>query len=166
MKELPQRKKNRLQGYDYSQSGAYFITICTKNRKALFGAVENSQMILNEIGKIVKQEIEKIPTIREECVIHEYIVMPNHVHMIVEIKNTGDNPNYIETQRDDCHRPVRRSIPNMVQGLKGAVTRRLGFSPWHRNYHDHIIRNDKEYTRIAEYIINNPVKWNEDRFYI
>ena len=164
MKELPQRKPNRLRGYDYSQSGWYFITVCTKNKEELFGLIENRQMILNEHGNIVKQEIEKIPTIRKECVVHEFVVMPNHIHLVVEIK-------IIETRRDDCHlrddchRPLRKSIPYMVQGLKGAVTRRLGFSPWQRNYHDHIIRNDKDYIRIAEYIINNPTRWQEDRFY-
>jgi len=141
------------------------MTVCSKHREELFGFIENRKMILNEYGNIVKQEIEKIPAIRKECVVHGFVVMPNHIHLVVEIINTSDNRNCIETQRDDCHRPLRKSIPNMVQGLKGAITRRLGFSPWQRNYYEHIIRNDKDYISIAEYIINNPARWRDDRFY-
>ena len=173
MKELPNRKPNRLRGHDYSQSGLYFITVCTKNREELFGFIKDNQMVLNEYGNIVNQEIEIIPVIRNECVVHEFVVMPNHIHLVVEIKITETQRDDChrplrkptETQRDDCHRPLQRAIANMVQGLKGAITRRIGFSPWQRNYHDHIIRNDKDYIRIAEYIINNPARWRDDRFY-
>ena len=187
MNELPKRKSNRLHGYDYNQNGAYFITICTKNMARTFGSIENGQMLLNKFGNIVKQEIEYISSIRKECVVHEFVVMPNHVHLIVEIINAQDWDDYNKTRddchlgrddchlgrddchlgRDDCHRPLRgnKSIPNMVKGLKGAVTRRIGLSPWQRNYHDHIIHSDDDYYRIAEYILGNPVKWQEDRYY-
>ena len=175
MKELQVRKPNRLKGYDYSQRGLYFITICTKNRHEMFGEIIAGQSILGEYGLAVKQEIEKISKIRRECVIEKYVIMPNHLHMIVRIVSVGDDGNRpVEhlvdnaNQRADCHPPLQRqqkSISNMVQGLKGAITRQIGFSLWQRSFHDHIIRTEQDYICISDYIDNNPSNWNTDCFY-
>ena len=121
MRELPRRKQNRLKGYDYSRKGAYFLTICTKNRYEMLGRIIDKQSVLNEYGLIVKQEIENIPAIRKECVIDYFVIMPNHVHIIVRI--VGDNNNCTMDKRADYHPPLGKSVSNMVQGLKGAVTR-------------------------------------------
>ena len=170
MKEFPVRKPNRLIGYDYSQNGAYFVTLCVKDRHEMFGQIINGQQLLSKYGFIVKREIENIATIRRECVVKQYVVMPNHIHLIVQI--VGDDGNRPagqradwENPRADCHPPLRRSVSNMVQGLKGAVTRQIGFSLWQRSFHDHIIRNEQDYMRIVEYIENNPLNWEKDCFF-
>jgi len=170
--ELRNRKNMRLTGYDYSQNGAYFVTICVKDGHEMLGKIKNGQSVLNEYGLVVKKEIENIPTIRKECMIEKYVIMPNHLHLIVRITHVGDDGNRPDAPRADCavpradyHPPLRKSIPNMVQGLKGAVTRKIGFSFWQRSYHDHIIRNEADYLRIWQYIDENPAKWEEDRYY-
>ena len=96
--------------------------------------------------------------------------MPNHIRMIVQIVGgDGNRPAEMrvhnQNQRADCHLPLRRSISNMVQGLKGAVTRRLGISIWQRSFHDHIVRDEAEYHRIWRYIDENPQRWYEDCYY-
>ena len=154
----PKRKLNRLKNYDYSQEGAYFVTICTKNHESFFGAVENGQLVLNKYGLAVQQEIKNISTIRKECTADIFVVMPNHIHLIVQLVNLGVG--------DDGNRSVsKRTISNMVQGLKGAVTRQLGFCPWQRSFYDHIIRNEQDYIRIAQYIQNNPLTWKDDCYF-
>jgi len=167
MKDLPYRKNLRLENYDYSQAGYYFITICVNGRQNILGDIIEGQILLSKYGKTVELDIESISTVRKECTIEKYIIMPNHIHMIVHVGDDGNRPAEMRTdnKRADCHLPLRRSISNMVQGLKGAITRRLGFSIWQRSFHDRIIRNQSEYDKIAEYIENNPAKWTEDRYY-
>ena len=169
-KELPVRKRIRLEGYDYSNAGYYFITICVKDGYEMLGRIIDKQSVLNDYGHVVKREIENISTVRKECAVKNFVVMPNHIHLIVQIVGDDGNrpantPPDLENHRADCHPPLRKSIPNMVQGFKGAVTRQIGFSLWQRSYHDHIIRNEKEYQRIWQYIDQNPAKWAEDEFY-
>ena len=172
--ELPTRKNMRLKDYDYSQNGAYFLTLCVKDRHEMLGEVKNGQSLLNEYGVVIKEEIENISIIRKECVIEKFVIMPNHIHLIAKITTiVGDDGNRPVASRSDCvtprsdfHPPLRRSIPNMVQGLKGAVTRKIGFSLWQRGYHDRIIRNEDEYLRIRRYIDENPAKWEDDIYFI
>jgi REP element-mobilizing transposase RayT len=181
----PVRKRNRLKGYDYSCGGGYFITVCAKNRAHLFGYVEQGEMVLNSCGLLVKAELERITEIRAECVIEQFVIMPNHLHFILMLdcgRLAGGLPS-APTRIDgavggdgnrpanDGNRPVagenakRPSVSNMVQGFKGAVSRALGFSPWQRSFHDHIIRNDEDYTRISRYIEENPLRWEFDCFF-
>jgi REP element-mobilizing transposase RayT len=159
-----------LKGYDYSRNGAYFLTLCVKDRAELLCEIVNGHAELTEYGRIVEHEIKNIPIIRKECIVDKYVIMPNHIHMIVQIVVVGDGnrPVCVEQEpRADCHPPQRpKSISNMVQGLKGAVTRRVGFSFWQRSFHDHIIRDERDYDRIAEYIENNPQNWQNDCFYV
>ncbi|MCL2408961.1 MAG: hypothetical protein FWC96_05020 [Oscillospiraceae bacterium] len=180
--ELPVRRNIRLKDHDYSRAGYYFVTICVKDGHEMLGVIKNNQLSFSEHGHVVKQEIENIGKIRKECIVKKFVLMPNHVHLIVQI--VGDDSNRpanartgnrsVEPQsqradtvepRADCHPPLRRSIPNMVQGLKGAITRQIGFSIWQRSYHDHIIRSEEEYQRIWQYIDENPAKWREDRYF-
>jgi len=130
MKELPVRKKNRLSGYDYSNAAYYFITICVKDKHEMLGEIINGQMILNEYDSVAEKEIENISEIRTECIVKNFIIMPNHIHLIVQI--VGDDGNrpakdYTE-KRADCHPPLQKSVSNMVQGFKGAFTRQIGYS--------------------------------------
>jgi len=166
MKNLPTRKPNRLKGYDYSGAGYYFITICVKDRHEMLGNVIDGQTILNEYGHAVKREIENISAIRRECIVENSVIMPNHIHLIVRIAIVGDDGNRPANPRADRHPPLqRKSISNMVQGFKGAVTRQIGFSLWQRSFHDHIIRNEADFSRIWQYIDENPARWHEDCFY-
>ena len=155
--ELRQRKKNRLQGYDYGRAGCYFVTICTKNREHFFGEIVGGDVLiaphieLSEIGKIVNDTIAIIPTV------DKYVIMPNHIHIIFRIPSPGDGPMRTSAPTE-C-------IPMVVRFLKRDVTLACGFSVWQRGYHDHIIRNEADYRRIWEYIDTNPAKWREDCYY-
>jgi REP element-mobilizing transposase RayT len=180
------RRSIRLRGYDYSREGLYFITICTQNRECLFGEIGNGEMMLNEYGEIVKTEWLKSVEIRAEIEIHAYCIMPNHFHAIAEIVAVGGtdvganairpNDNGIRPNIEICpninggvcHTPLRspsRTVGALVRGFKSSVTKQIGFSIWQRNYYEHIIRNEKSYFTISEYIINNPAKWETDKLY-
>ena len=111
-----------------------------------------------------KREIENLSTIRKECVIDKFIIMPNHIHLILQIIQP-ENRSAVHN-RADCHPPLRESVSNMVQGLKGAVTREIEFSPWQRSFYDHVIRDEFDYNRIVEYIENNPANWVNDCLYV
>jgi len=175
-KKLPERQSIRLDDYDYSQPGGYFITICTQFHKCLFGEIIDGKMVLNDAGQIARDEWLKSAEIRDEIKLNEYVIMPNHIHGIVTITDKL-------TETGERHSPLRvaggavsQSIGSLVAGYKSSVTakmnkiRRRGEwrSPennriWQRNYWDHIIRNENEYSRIAQYIIDNPEKWDNDR---
>jgi len=162
--ELPKRKPNRLKEYDYSAAGAYFITICTKNRQKLFwdNAAGLPCIHLSPIGKIVRQQIQDIESHYSNVKIDKYIIMPNHIHMIISI---SERINPFPTASSD--------IPNIVGKFKAAVSRAVGkaLMPsetpeiWQRSFHDHIIRNQKDYDEIWQYIDTNPAKWKNDCFY-
>ncbi|HUH26228.1 MAG TPA: transposase [Flavobacterium sp.] len=179
------RRSIRLQGYDYSQAGLYFITICCEDRICRFGHVENGTMILNKYGQIAYNEWMKTPEIRPNVKLHEFVVMPNHIHGIMQLLDIGrgelhspddDKLHLPDDSRGVCKTPLRgpsQTIGAIVRGYKSSVTKQINLlrafdTPiklWQRNYHDHIIRNEQSYQRISEYIKNNPVKWNDDKFY-
>ena len=170
---------SRLQNYDYSQNGMYFVTICTKNREEFFGEIVDGKMIFNEIGKIVKEEWSQTPIIRQDIILDEWTIMPNHLHGIIEIKNelTRDD---ILTCRDalqcvstDVNQyknkfgPQRNNLSSIIRGFKGATTKRchmcnLNFT-WQSRFYDHVIRNNKSLNKIREYIQTNPEAWERDR---
>ena len=186
------RRSLRLKGYDYSQAGAYFVSICAYNRECLFGEIESGLMRLNEYGEVVASEWMRSAEVRSEIECGEFVVMPNHFHGIVCIVGAyGNTPIYGNTplcgntpmSRDEqqrvcvhdgayCHTPLRspsRNVGAMVRGFKGAASRRIneirdtpGAPVWQRNYYEHVIRDDADYNRIAEYVANNPQRWLED----
>ena len=242
------RRSIRLKGYDYSADGLYFITICTKDKNHYFGRVIDGKMVLNERGQIVNNEWLNTINIRQgEVILHEYIVMPNHFHAIIEICRRGvshtpqmhtpqihttqihmpqthtsqthmpqthtpqihtpqihtpqsntpndgltsDNGVYDITDngvcdakdrgvcditnngvcdakdRGVCDTPLRspsKTLGAIVRGFKSAVTKQIGFPIWQRNYHEHIIRNTNAFTKISNYIRNNPAQWHSDMF--
>jgi len=151
MMELPKRKPLRLHGYDYSQDRAYFVTICTKNRAELFGKIpvvrtnisECPCVQLTELGKIVDAAIFHNNN-RDGISIDHYVIMPNHIHMIVVFASKADNRS---PKTDDRERSPLQII---IRNMKAYVTRQIGFSPWQKSFHDHIIRNEDEYNRIAD----------------
>ena len=191
------RKSIRLKGYDYSQAGLYFITICVKDRDCFFGEIKNGKMLLNNFGKIANECWLEIPKHFPNTVLHEHIVMPNHVHGIIELIKIGSptivsvpfvgvenfqplqSPNEsisYESRQNDFQKIIPHSIGSIIRGYKIGVTkwfrnnmvRVQNFEPkpiWQRNYYEHIIRDEKSYQHISDYIINNPKNWKEDNFF-
>ena len=159
--DLPNRKRTRLENYDYSQNGYYFITICTKNKAKLFGNIVGEGFPLPQLspqGKIANEYIlkinEKYPQIQAE----KYVVMPNHIHIIFSIDNGRGNPS--------------PTITSVVGWLKYNITKQInlafhtgGNKIFQRSFHDHIIRDENDYRKIWNYIDSNPIKWQNDCFY-
>ncbi len=149
------RKPNRLKGYDYSQNGAYFITVCTKNKECLLGNIVGGdayiapQIKLSKYGKTAEKYISGIKGI------HKYVIMPNHIHMIILLCN----------EEGTMWASSPTSIPQLIKSFKILVTKETGISLWQRSYYDHIIRDENDYEAIWEYIENNPLKWKNDRFF-
>jgi len=181
---MHQRKSIRLQGYDYAQAGLYFITICCQDRICRFGRVKNGEMILNEFGTIAHDAWMKKPEIRPNVDLHEFVVMPNHFHGIIEIhgrgelhspQNMGASDTFQSHNGCECNSPLRRRSPSqtvgaIVRGYKSSVTQQLGLigfaeKLWQRNYYEHIIRNEQSYHTISAYITNNLAKWSDDKFF-
>lgn len=160
------RQSKRLRGYDYSQVGAYFITICTHNKECAFGNIVNGEMRLNELGQVVEMEWLKTAKIRDNVELDEFVVMPNHIHGIVVITES-----YVgATGRSPLpNGPAPKSIGAIIAGFKSAVTKRVnemrhtpGVPIWQRNYHEHIIRDEDDLHQIQLYIVNNPLRWELD----
>ena len=163
------RRSIRLKGYDYSQAGLYFVTICAKNRECLFGNITNNIMILNEAGKMIKNEWMKLPKRFQNIQLHEFIVMPNHFHAILEI--AGETlvvaPNNVVAPKSSTLGDMVGAFESIttveyIRGVKNNNWPPFDGKLWQRNYWEHIIRNYNEYSRIAHYIINNPTKWKND----
>lgn len=206
------RRSIRLKGYDYSQAGLYFITICVQHRKYLFGKITVGanpsgcpggcpsgcpEMILNDAGRMVETEWLNLKTRFSNIELHEYVVMPNHFHGILEI--IGSPPvgvslvgvslvgvSLVDTQNDnrDTQKgqpqgiaPTNKTVGDMMDAFKSITTveyirgvKNSGWKPfngklWQRNYYEHIIRNEKAFETISEYILNNPAKWQGDKFF-
>jgi putative transposase len=150
-------ESTRLKGWDYSASGYYFITICTKNRDCLFGENINGKMVLNEYGEILEHCWNDLPNHYPNLKLDQFTIMPNHVHGIMIIKNVHDVP-------DKTH-----GLFEFVRALKTFSARRInehrqspGIPVWQSRFHDRIIRDEKELHHIREYIVNNPMNWEND----
>lgn len=175
------RRSIRLKGYDYSQEGLYFITICCQDRLHRFGEVVNGEMILNTFGKIAEQEWLNTEKIRPNIQLDEYIIMPNHMHGIIIIRTgelhspplTPNLPTPASLKMGEFNSPLRgtsNTVGAIVRGYKSAVTKWMRQNSdvhdlWQRNYYEHIIRNEKSYQNISKYIENNPLNWQNDKFY-
>ena len=188
MKYNPQihhRRSIRLKGYDYSQAGLYFITICVHEKKHLFGNIENGEMILNDAGKIANECWLEIPNHFPNAVLHEHIVMPNHVHGVIQLLKNNDTvgidnyqslfphpspqPSTQQPPKNEFQKIIPRSIGSIVRGFKIGVTKWVHANSeihtvWQRNYYEHIIRDEQSYQKISEYIVNNPANWKNDKF--
>ena len=146
------RKNTRIPGYDYSAQNYYFVTVCTHNRKCLFG----DPMKLNDLGIKAGKFLEEIPQFYPEVTVDKFVIMPNHVHAILVISHGEEKE--------------APSLSKVIGQYKMAVSREFhrtnpGENLWQRSFHDHIIRNQKSYEKIWLYIEGNPQKWEEDCFY-
>jgi REP element-mobilizing transposase RayT len=175
----------RLKGYDYSQPGAYFVTICTKDRRCLFGDVIDGEVRLNSFGRIVEEEWLRSAEIRSEIKLDAWVVMPNHIHGIVFITRkstvgaTGQARSPCIFDRAPLHAtrsargPEKRSPGSFISGLKATVTRLVnqlrgtrGSTIWQRNYYDRIIRNEEELKTLRGYVAENPLQWEVDQYFV
>lgn len=156
--DLPKRKANRLANYDYSQNGAYFITICVKDKEPIlsrikFNSIYPNEIMLSKLGAIVANEILNIEKRFDNAKILDYVIMPNHIHLIIQL--------------DDCS----CSLGQIIGSFKSIATlqsKKIGYSNdklFQRNYYDHIIRNEDDYLTKSNYIKNNPEKWLDDKYY-
>ena len=165
--EKHNRQSIRLKDFDYSQAGAYFITICTHNRECILSDIVNDEMQLNEYGKIVKTSWIALPHRYPNMELDTFMIMPNHVHAIVVIPDVGVI-HELPLPNDLTHRR-RMLIPKIIGYAKMNTAKCInqlldtpGARVWQRNYYEHIIRNDDELNQMREYISQNPLQWELD----
>ncbi len=154
MNELPKRKNIRIEHYDYSAPGAYFVTICTKNREKIFWDDCRGELCspadtpLTNIGAVVDREIQKLNTLYDAVRIDTYCIMPDHIHFIITISADENG----RTQ-------FAPTISRIVKQFKGAITKKIGRPIWQKSFYDHGIRNQQDYHETQKYIENNPLKY-------
>lgn len=159
MVDYPQRKRNRLESYDYSQNGAYFITICTDDRKCLFSSIVGmtrgcpAYAQLTEWGRYAEEAILRIPQCYPDVRLEKYMIMPNHIHLLLLIDIAPGRPR------------VAPTVSRVIQQTKGLITKRIGRNVFQKSFHDHIIRDEAHYQLIWQYIDTNPARWQQDCFY-
>lgn len=170
MGALPKRKHPRLKRHDYSEPGAYFVTVCTKNKVHLLSRIVSAapsnvrrdalippRVCLYRPGEIVDELIRRTETVYPNVTVDAYVIMPNHFHIIFHI-HAPENGGGMGASRPTVHQ--------MVRAIKTGTTRQLGHSIFQTSYYDHVIRGPRDYDEILQYIQNNPAKWHLDQFYI
>jgi len=179
-RQLPRRIRNRLADFDYSADSIYFITSCIHNKMCYFGVIENGEMKLNRYGQIALQQWQWLQSQYPYIISHAFTVMPNHIHAVLQINHQIANnktPPYTDSSRAVPTPPVPmqttvkiKSVSELIGAYKTTVSKQihiLGFTgfQWQRSFFDHIIRNEKSYIRIIDYIQTNPQRWNDDTFF-
>ena len=155
-------KNIRLTDFDYSTNGTYFITVCSENKRCIFGDIVGQGLCscrLSDIGQIIKTEIENLNIRYPEITIDNYIIMPNHVHLLLTLERQEQSP---------CP-----TISDVICSIKSITTKKAniydnakGRKIWQRSFYDHIVRNQNDYEQIWNYIEFNVAKWNEDKYFI
>ena len=142
---LPQRKKIRVGEYDYSQCGAYFVTICTQNRRPILSNIvgDDAHIVPKRYGQIAEKYL------KNAAEIEKYVIMPDHIHMLIRLEEQGA----------EKRSPQASRIASIVRSIKTLTTKEIGEPIFQRSYYDHVIRNQRDYNEIWEYIENNPRKW-------
>ena len=179
--DIHHRRSIRLQNYDYSQSGLYFVTICVNYRLAIFGQIMDGEMQLSDAGIIVKNTWLDLVNHVSNVKLHEFVVMPNHFHGIIEIVGAGSKPaqhddnlsnGNLRYERAGLEPAPTKDLSEIIRQFKTFSARRInqlqnsiGAPVWQRNFHEHIIRNETDYLRIANYVQTNPLRWNEDCYF-
>jgi len=169
--DIHHRRSIQLKGYDYSQAGAYFVTICTRDRECLFGEVAEGQMRRSDAGEMIQQVWKDLPDRFVSIQIDEFIVMPNHIHGVIFIQqksNTSESRVRLDTRPTPALGDVICSFKSDAthQYIGGVAGKGWLPSPgklWHRNYYEHVIRNEDELNRIRKYIQENPAQWAFDQ---
>jgi len=182
--DIPNRRSIRLPGYDYSQKGYYFVTICTQNHSEMFGKIVNGKMVLNDVGEMINKKINELK-IYENINVDIQCVMPNHVHLILIIVGAGPcaRPKQIKNDIIGSKKIIiigstQGSTPTLgeyikrfktlttriyIQNVKSNHWPKFHMRLWQRNYYEHIIRSEREYKQIVYYIRSNPQNWGTDK---
>ena len=186
MEDRPVQKQNRIQNFDYSQNGVYFITICTENRKCLLsriippttttatnvpavftvptvggGVLDAPQVLLTDFGRVVDHRIRQMNAVYSEIRAEKYVIMPNHIHLLLTI----DRGVVVTSGTSRTPSPTNALIPRYVSTLKRMCNKVFGQNIWQRSFHDHVIREERDYQMIWQYIDANPALWEKDCFY-
>ena len=159
-------QSNRLPGWDYTHAGYYFITICVDRMQCVLGKIDDQGITLSDIGKIVAEEWIKTECIRSYVNLDQWVIMPNHFHAIIRINERKN----VEMTRRVISTLSPNSLGSIIGQFKSQCTKRirsghLSSFQWQRNYHDHIIRDEKSLESIRQYILNNPLKWDLDEYH-
>ena len=158
--DIHHRRSIRLYNYDYSCEGLYFVTICTQDKRCLFGHITDSTMVLNDVGEILLKTLERLPERYGNLCIDRYVIMPNHVHAILVIKQQVDGCTI--GQIVGAFKSLAFQAVFNLYKEKGRTLGRL----WQRNYYEHIIRDSAAYDKITDYILSNPDRWASDDMYV
>ena len=168
------RRSIRLKEYDYSEPNWYYLTICTHDKKNLFGEIKNGKMIMNDFGKIVNEEWLKTKALRKNVDLDEYVIMPNHFHGILIIERR-DTAGCVPTKMNENRKFGEMqggSLSAIVRSFKSAVTKRINElrniprkEVWQKGFYEHIIRNERDLYNIRKYVELNPLKWEIDEYY-
>ena len=156
--KYPSRKSCRLLEYNYSQGGYYFVTICTCKKECLFGEIINEGMCLNSAGEMIAALWRSLPERFDEVTLDSYVVMPNHIHGIVVLKEGIDLSRVMQVFKSV-------STNEYIRGVHQQKWVQFSGTLWQRSFYDHVIRNEKDLLRIQEYILNNPSQWAIDDEY-
>ena len=178
-------ESTRLKHWNYTNSGMYFVTICTDDKIQYFGEIVDENIVLNNLGKFAKQCWEDIPNHFTFVKLDKYIIMPNHIHGIIGINKPDDDINNDNVETRHAHvetlhatsllrmsniSPKTGSISSVIRSFKSAVTKYANKNnipfKWQTRFHDRVIRDEKELFNIQRYIIENPLKWKLDKYYI
>lgn len=178
MKPAKQRRSIRLPDYDYAHDGAYYVTICTHERRCIFGDVINTEMILNTLGCIADEEWRQTAVLRPYIELDAYAIMPNHIHGIVVINwgyesNRAQHAASLQPPKGATRNNVQpQSLSAIIRAFKAASTRRInavlqtpGMPLWQGRFYEHIIRNEQSLNKIRAYIFSNPAQWEQDSQY-
>ena len=178
MTDAPKRKPIRLTEYDYSTPGAYFVTICTQGRRRILsditagdGVLDPPCVHLTEYGAAVEQTLLEMDRHYAHVTLEKYVIMPNHIHLLIRI--TGEGTSRTPSPTDplvgagvpDRPLPANAVLPMLISTLKRFSNRKCGVQLWQRSYHEHVIRNERDYEEIWTYIDGNPAKWTLGRYY-
>ena len=194
MQRSESRKRTRLRAYDYSGSGVYFVTVCTEAKRPVLcrivgaGVLDGPRPELTAQGKIVQNRLEEMERIYDDISIDHYVIMPNHVHLLLTIRGAGPGTWGTPSPTDAGARPgtsrtpsptdagagpgtsrtpspTNARLPQFLSTFKRFTNREIGFPIWQRSYHDHIIRDEPDFLNHWQYIDDNPAKWAEDLYY-
>jgi REP element-mobilizing transposase RayT len=167
------RKNSRLQGFDYAQEGAYFVTICTHNRICLLGEVIEKEMRLNAWGRVIQSVWLQTAKLRSYLSLDSYVIMPNHLHTVFFLQNhEWATQRVAPTMETSPGGPAPCSVGAIIGQFKSQATKRIKSSGripiehlWQRNYYEHVVRDEDDLNRIRQYIEDNPANWLEDEYY-
>lgn len=164
MNNLPERKPNRLKNFDYSSVNFYYVTLCAKNKKNYFGKIENSQPVLNKIGRLLNETWLDLCNIFTGIELDVSVIMPNHFHGIIIFNS---QPTYRQAGKPATLGQVVGALKSKTNVLarKTIFPNLTKLELWQKTFYDRVIRNDQELLKVREYIQNNPLKWELDEYY-